>query len=63
LDVLCVVFVLPFVLDDRGPDEELKLQFEAVKQLPPEDRQAIKAMLEGMIVKHRAKLLVGEFRG
>lgn len=48
---------------DRGPDDELKLQFEAVKQLPPEDRQAIKAMLDGMIVKHRTKLLVGEFRG
>mgnify|MGYP000249072691 CR=1 FL=1 len=54
---------LVFNDDDRGPDEELKLQFEAVKQLPPEDRQVIMAMLDGMIVKHRAKRLVSELRG
>lgn len=42
---------------DRGPDDDLRLQFEAVKQLPPEDKQAIKAMLDGMIVKHRTKQL------
>jgi transcriptional regulator with XRE-family HTH domain len=47
---------------ERGPDDELKLQFEAVRQLPPEDRQAIKALLDGMIVKHRTKQLVGELR-
>ncbi len=47
---------------DRGPDDELKLQFEAVRQLPNEDRKVIKAMLDGMIVKHRTKQLVGELR-
>ena len=35
---------LIFDPEERGPDDELKLQFEAVRQLPPEDRQAIKAM-------------------
>ena len=53
---------LVFDTNDRGPDDELRLQFEAVRQLPPEDRQAIKAMLDGMIVKHRTKQLVGELR-
>lgn len=53
---------LIFDPDERGPDDDLKLQFEAVRQLPPEDRQAIKAMLDGMIVKHRTKQLVGELR-
>ena len=53
---------LIFDPEERGPDDELKLQFEAVRQLPPEDRQAIKAMLDGMIVKHRTKQLVGELR-
>lgn len=48
---------LVFDDDDRGPDDDLKLQFEAVKQLPPEDKQVIKAMLDGMIVKHRTKQL------
>lgn len=53
---------LIFDPEERGPDDELKLQFEAVRQLPPEDRQAIKAMLDDMIVKHRTKQLVGELR-
>ena len=53
---------LIFDPEERGPDDELKLQFKAVRQLPPEDRQAIKAMLDGMIVKHRTKQLVGELR-
>ena len=30
--------------------------------LPPEDRQVIKAILDGMIVKHRTKQLVSELR-
>ena len=30
--------------------------------LPPEERQVIKAVLDGMIVKHRTKQLVGELR-
>jgi len=47
--------VLLFDKDERGPDEELRLQFEAVTQMPKEDRQAIKTLLEGMIVKNRAK--------
>jgi hypothetical protein len=53
---------LIFDPEERGPDDELKLQFEAVRQLPPEDRQAIKAILDGMIVKHRTKQIVGELR-
>lgn len=53
---------LVFDTNDRGPDDELRLQFEAVRQLPPEDRQVIKAVLDGMIVKHRTKQLVGELR-
>lgn len=44
---------LIFEPDERGPDDDLKLQFEAVRLLPPEDRQAIKALPDGMIVKHR----------
>ncbi len=53
---------LVFDPEERGPDDELRLRFEAVQQLPPEDRQAIKAMLDGMIVKHRTKQIVGDLR-
>jgi transcriptional regulator with XRE-family HTH domain len=48
---------------ERGPDDELKLQFEAVAQLPPEDRQAVKALLEGMIVKHQTRQMVESLSG
>lgn len=53
---------LVFDPEDRGPDDELRLRFEAVQQLPPEDRQAIKAMLDGLIVKHRTKQIVDDLR-
>ncbi len=53
---------LVFDAGERGPSDDFKLQFEAVQQLPAEDQRAIKAMLDGMIVKHRTKQLVGELR-
>jgi hypothetical protein len=39
----------------RGPDEDLRLQFEAVSRFAPEEKKVIKALLEGMILKHEAK--------
>ena len=49
------------VFDDgeRGPSDDFRLQFEAVSQLPEEDRKVVKAVLDGMIVKHQAKRMVG----
>ena len=44
---------------ERGPSDEFRLQFEAVSQLPEEDRRIVKAVLDGMIVKHQAKRMVG----
>jgi transcriptional regulator with XRE-family HTH domain len=44
---------------ERGPSDEFRLQFEAVSQLPEEDRRIVKALLDGMIVKHQAKRMVG----
>ncbi len=44
---------------ERGPSEEFRLQFEAVSKLPEEDRRVVKALLDGMIVKHQAKRMVG----
>lgn len=49
---------LVFDEDERGPDDELKLQFEAVCQLSDDDKKAVKAMLEGMILKHQTKQIV-----
>lgn len=47
--------VLIFGADERGPDGELRLQFEAISKFAPEEKQVIKALLEGMILKHEAK--------
>lgn len=45
---------------ERGPDDELRLQFEAICQLPDTDKTAIKAILEGMIIKHQTKTMVNQ---
>lgn len=49
---------LLFEEDERGPDDELKLQFEAVRQFDEEDRKTALEVLEGLILKHQAKRMV-----
>lgn len=41
--------------DERGPDDTLRLQFEALQQFDAEERQTAQAVLEGLILKHQAK--------
>lgn len=36
---------------ERGPDEDLRLQFEALSAMSPEEKQVAKTVLEAMIVK------------
>ena len=50
---------LVFEEGERGPDDDLLLQFEAVSRMPPEEKRIIKALLDGMIVKYQTKQLVG----
>lgn len=38
---------------ERGPDEELRFQFEAVARMPKQENDAIRTMLEAMIVKNQ----------
>lgn len=51
--------LLLFDKNERGPDEELRLQFETITRMPKEDKQVIKALLEGMILKYQTKEMVG----
>lgn len=51
--------MLLFDEDERGPGDELKLQFEAVSHMSCEDIQVIKALLDGMIIKHQTKQMMG----
>lgn len=48
---------LLFNADERGPDEELRYQFEAIRQFDPDDRRVAKAVLDGLILKNQAKRL------
>ena len=47
--------MLLFEKDETGPDEELKLQFEAVSRLDPEEKKIIRSVIESMILRHEAK--------
>ncbi len=47
--------MLVFDKDERGPDDDLKLQFEAVSRLEPEQRTIIKELVEGMIIKYESR--------
>lgn len=47
--------MLVFEKGERGPDDDLLLQFEAVNRFDPEEKKIVKALLEGMILKHETK--------
>ncbi len=36
---------------ERGPDEDLRFQFEALSAMSPEEKQVAKSVLEAMIMK------------
>jgi transcriptional regulator with XRE-family HTH domain len=45
---------LVFDKDERGPDEELRLQFEAASRLSPDEKHIIKVLIEGVLLQHEA---------
>ena len=44
---------LVFGEEPRGPDERLRLQFEAISQFDEEDKQLTQGVLEGLILKYQ----------
>lgn len=48
---------------ERGPDDALKLQFEAVRQFDEDDRRTALEVLEGLILKHQAKRMIARTQG
>lgn len=46
---------LVFEDTERDPADELRLQFEAVSQLPPEEQAVVKEVLESLIIKYQAR--------
>jgi hypothetical protein len=47
------------IFDDteRGPDETLRMQFEAIRQFDPDERKIAEGVLESLINNHQAKRL------
>ena len=45
---------LVFDENERGPSDDLRLQFEAVSQFSPEEKAVARAVLESLILKHDA---------
>lgn len=46
---------LVFDEDEREPGDQLKLHFEAVSQLDPDEQRTILELIDGMLIKHDAR--------
>ena len=46
---------LIFDNEERSPDDDLRLQFEAIRGFTDEEKQVTKTVLEGLILKYDAK--------
>jgi transcriptional regulator with XRE-family HTH domain len=46
---------LLFAPDERGPDDALKLQFEAVSRFDPESKKIVQQVLDSMILQQEAR--------
>ena len=50
---------LLFDPDERGPDDELRFQFEALSELSAEEKKIAKAVIDGLLLRHHAQRLSG----
>ena len=41
--------------DERQSPFDFLMQFEALEQLTPEDKKAVHAMIDGLLIRHQAK--------
>ena len=49
--------------DERGPDDGLRLQFEAISCFDEEEKRVIRSLLDGMILKPEARRWAGNGGG
>lgn len=47
--------MLLFEKDERGPDEDLKLQFEAANRLNAEEKNVIRSVIESIVLRNTVK--------
>jgi len=46
---------LLFDAAESGPSDDLRLQFEALSQFTADEKMVVKAVIEGLILKHDAQ--------
>ena len=46
---------LLFGKDERGPDDDLRLQFEAISRFDEEEKRVVRSVLESMILKREVR--------
>ena len=44
---------------ERGPDDELRLQFDVIARLDHEEKRVIRELIDGMILKYQARRWAG----
>ena len=47
--------MLLFASDERGPDDDLKLQFEAASRLDPQEKNVIRSVIESIVLRNTVK--------
>lgn len=47
--------LLLFEPDERGPQDDLRLQFEALDRLTPEEKTTVRNVLDALLLRHEAK--------
>jgi len=47
--------MLLFAQDERGPDDDLRLQFEAANRLDPEEKSVIRSVIESIVLRNTVK--------
>lgn len=47
--------MLLFAQDERGPDDDLKLQFEAASRLNPDEKNVIRSVIESIVLRNTVK--------
>ena len=47
--------LLVFDNDERGPDDDLRLAFEATRQLDDDERRTVRDVIEAILLKHDAR--------
>lgn len=49
--------LLLFEENERGPSDDLRMQFEALSQFSPDEKKVAKELLDSLILKHNANRL------